>query len=193
MEYGSICTVISIIYIVYSLIHILYSYIKYEKLIFAIKVFIQAFSIMVFIIYISYSMTTLKSYIVNLRENQNVNHFKGILIDNDLANRINIVGEYLLEKEKEGKTVYILDSMSAIFTIPMDRYYKNYDMFNLGNFGGRGEDGIIEDLKNTDNLLVLIRKDSLPKNWQHPYKVTDYAIENFEKIDEIDIYDVYEK
>ena len=193
MEYGSICTVISIIYIVYSLIHILYSYIKYEKLIFAIKVFIQAFSIMVFIIYISYSMTTLKSYIVNLRENQNVNHFKGILIDNDLANRINIVGEYLLEKEKEGKTVYILDSMSAIFTIPMDRYYKNYDIFDIGNFGGKGEDGIIEDLKNTDNLLVLIRKDGIPKNWQHPYKITDYAIENFEKIDEIDIYDVYEK
>ncbi len=101
--------------------------------------------------------------------------------------------EYLLEKEKEGKTVYILDSMSAIFTIPMDRYYKNYDIFDIGNFGGRGEDGIIEDLKNTDNLLVLIRKDGIPKNWQHPYKITDYAIENFEKIEEIDIYDVYKK
>ena len=136
-------------------------------------------------------MTILKAYILSLKGNQNLNHFKGILMDNDLANRISIMDEYLLEKE--GKTVYILDSMSAIFTIPIDRYYKNYDIFDIGNFGGKGEDGIIEDLKNTDNLLVLIRKDGIPKNWQHPYKITDYAIENFEKIDEIDIYDVYEK
>ena len=193
MEYGATCTIISIIYIVYNLIHILYSHIKYEKLLLAVKIFVQTFSTIIFIIYIFYSMSTLNEYIVSLKENQDLNHFRGILIDKDFANRINILGEYLLEKEEEGKTVYILDSMSAICTIPIDRYYKNYDMFNLGNFGGRGEDGIIEDLKNTDNLLVLIRKDGIPKNWQHPYKITDYAIENFEKIDEIDIYDVYEK
>ena len=193
MEYGSICTVISIIYIVYNLIYILYSHIKYENLLLAIKIFVQAFSIIIFIIYIVYSMITLKTYITSLKENQTVNHFRGILIDNDLANRINVMDEYLLKKEEDGKTVYILDSMSAIFTIPIDRYYKNYDIFDIGNFGGKGEDGIIEDLKNTDNLLVLIRKDGIPKNWQHPYKITDYAIENFEKIDEIDIYDVYEK
>ena len=193
MEYGSICTIISIIYLIYNLIHILYSHIKYKKFLFAIKIFIQAFAIIVFIIYIVYSMTILKAYILSLKGNQNLNHFKGILMDNDLANRISIMDEYLLEKEEKGKTVYILDSMSAIFTIPIDRYYKNYDIFDIGNFGGRGEDGIIEDLKNTDNLLVLIRKDGIPKNWQHPYKITDYAIENFEKIEEIDIYDVYKK
>ncbi len=190
---GAICTIISIIYLTYNLIYILCKHIKYDKIIFAIKTFVEALSILIFIIYIWYSITLLSSYIKNLPNNKNLKHFNGIPTDESLYSEISDIGEYLLEKEQEGKTVYILDTMSAIITIPIDKYYKNYDMFNLGNFGKRGEDGIIEDLKNTENLLVLIRKEGLPKNWQHPYKVTDYAIENFDRIDEIAIFDVYEK
>ncbi len=136
---GALCTLISSIYLVYNLIHACYKHIKHDKLMFTIKTFIEAFSILIFVINIGYSMLILSNYIDKLQDNPKLKHFNGILIDKDLCNRINKVDEYLIQKDQEGKTVYILDSMSAIFTIPIDKYYKNYDMFNLGNFGGKGE------------------------------------------------------
>lgn len=40
-------------------------------------------------------------------------------------------------------------------------------------------------------MLVISNKFS--RNWQLPVKVTDYIKENFEKVEEIDIFEVYEK
>ncbi len=53
--------------------------------------------------------------------------------------------------------------------------------------------GIIEDLDSKTNLTLLIRKDEYKKNWQHPYEVTDYVIQNYEKTGEINMFDIYEK
>ena len=48
------------------------------------------------------------------------------------------MGKFIEDKDEAGKDVYILDVMSAIYTVPQDKYYKNYDMFNRGNFGKDG-------------------------------------------------------
>lgn len=53
--------------------------------------------------------------------------------------------------------------------------------------------GIIEDLKYRTNILMLIKKEKYKNNWQHPGKVIDYVKENYNKIDEIEIFDVYSK
>ncbi len=54
--------------------------------------------------------------------------------------------------------------------------------------------GIIEDIKKKeDELILLVRNDKYPKNWQHPHEVTDYVLDNFEKTGEINIFDIYVK
>ena len=97
-----------------------------------------------------------------------------------------------MKKEQENKNVYILDAEAAIYMIPLDKYNKDYDMFLKGNIGKDGEEGQIEKIKQRDeSTLYLIRKENMRSNWQTPMNVVKYIRNNLEKIDDIEIYDVY--
>ena len=117
-----------------------------------------------------------------------INHFK--LIPNSSYSTILEVDDYI---KRQTKDVYILDSSAVLYTIPIDQYNKNYDMFNKGNLGSKGEDGIIEDLKNKANIQILILQDNYRRNWQTPLKVIDYVKNDLNKIGSIEIFDIYEK
>ena len=57
-----------------------------------------------------------------------------------------------------------------------------------------GEDKLIRNLKdNNQNLYILMLKDKYPLNWQNPNKVRNYVKENWNIVDEIEIFDVYSK
>ena len=75
--------------------------------------------------------------------------------------------------------------------VPIDKYNKNYDMFNKGNLGSGGEEAQIDKIKNED-AKYLILKDNYNRNWQTPEKVRAYIKENLEKTGDIELYDVYE-
>ena len=51
------------------------------------------------------------------------------------SNEIQKIDQFIIECEKNDKTVYILDATAAIFMIPIDKYNKDYDMFLKGNLG----------------------------------------------------------
>ncbi len=53
--------------------------------------------------------------------------------------------------------------------------------------------GIIEDIKNKDNLVLLILNSNYVKNWQHPTKISNYVTKNLTKTGEIDSFEIYEK
>lgn len=111
-----------------------------------------------------------------------------------MKNGIQEVGDFILGQNENGKDVYILDATAALYMIPIDKYNKDYDMFNKGNFGAKGEEGQIENLKNTTkDTLVLIMNDNYRRNWQNPEKVRNYIIENWTRIGEIRNFDIYEK
>ena len=122
-----------------------------------------------------------------------IKNFKWIPIGENFYNTIKGLDNFIIEEENNGKTVYILDSTAAMYFIPLDKYNKNYDMFNLGNFGENGNQGIIDDIASKDNLVLLIRNSNYAKNWQHPFEITDYVIKNYKKIGNVGIFDVYEK
>ena len=143
--------------------------------------------------FIAKSTITLTKYIQDIENQTYLNYFKYIPTDEYLQKRINNVDKYILAQKEEGKETYILDTMAAAFIIPTGEYHKNYDMFNLGNFGSRGEPGIIEDLKNEENIIVLVINDNQRKNWQLPTKVVEYVKDEFTKIGSIDVFDIYEK
>lgn len=117
--------------------------------------------------------------------------FKYIPKDEALSNRIKLVDEYILKEKDNGKSIYILDSEAALYFIPLDIYNKDYDMFQKGNLGKDGEDGIIDRIRKEENAIYLLKETNI--NWQHPQKVHEYITENLKKIDEVSYFDVYEK
>ncbi len=185
---GSICTFILIIYLLYVIFKKVSKYIKFKDI---INKIIGIVAIGVFLLSIFNSMKLVLLYKQCLASFRDLNHFHNIIISEDLYEIIADVDRYILEQEEKGKKVYILHYSSGCFNIPIDKYYKNYDMFNIGNFGSRGEDGIIEDLENDQNFEILITG-AFGYN-QHPNKVVEYVIEHYNKIGEVNCFGIYEK
>lgn len=134
-----------------------------------------------------------KNMAENHQLNDTINHFRYIDIPEYLEERIEKVGNYIKEKQSQGMKVYILDAESAMYTIPLDQYTKDYDMFNKGNFGKAGEQGQIEKIRKEadENTIYLVKKEEYGQNWQAPLDVLTYVKENFKVVGETEIYDAY--
>lgn len=155
-----------------------------SKLLFSINLAIVIFALD-FISY--YNFRVYRKYDVS----KNINHYKKLYVSECLIERINAIDDVI--KKYQNKTIYIVDAESAIYDIPLDRYYKNYDMFLNGNIGKDGADGIIEDIKNSKDSIYMIKKNGLSLNWQTPTKALDYIKKNLKYIGSTNIFDIYEK
>jgi len=184
---GSMPFIISLIYIIYLKLKEII--IKKEMQMF-IKIFVKTFTKMFIFLIIMVSLFIIKNYLLE-KQLSSINHYK--YIPSNLDNQITIIDDYIKTQHACGKGVYILDATACIYMIPIDIYNKNYDMFNKGNLGAKGEEGQIEKLKNENNTIVLILNDNYRRNWQNPEKVRAYIINDWNKIGEILHFDIYEK
>lgn len=188
---GSLISIIGLIYIFSMLGKKLYNKINYSKRYKVYKTISLVIWILIFAIILTIAIDNIYVY-MKTEKNTEIEHFKNIEIGQNLKNRINKIDQYILEKDQEGKKVYILDAEAAIYMIPIDKYNKDYDMFLRGNIGKHSEEGQIEKIKQRqENELYLIRKENLNLNWQTPVNVIKYIRDNLEKIEEISIYEVY--
>lgn len=188
---GSLISIIGLIYVISELGKIIYNKISYVKKYKVYKIITLIIWLCMFAIIFTKSINKIYVY-AKTEKNIEIAHFKNIEVSSNLRNRINEIDNYILEKEQEGKKVYILDAEAAIYMIPLDKYNKDYDMFLKGNIGKDGEEGQIEKIKQRQkNELFLIRKENLKTNWQTPLNVIKYVKEKLEKVDGISIYDVY--
>lgn len=119
-----------------------------------------------------------------------VKHFRYIINEHQQA--IETIDDYIIKKKKENKNVYILDASAALYMIPINVYNKDYDMFMKGNFGGEGEDGLINRINNEENAIYLLLNDNYQRNWQNPDKVRGYILDNYTKTGTILQFDIYE-
>ena len=69
--------------------------------------------------------------------NTELKHFKYLPMSEEGIEDVKNITNYIEGKDKK---VYILDATAALYMIPIDRYNKNYDMFNKGNLGSKGEE-----------------------------------------------------
>lgn len=187
---GIICTNISFIYFLYVFIN---KFLKEEKYKQIIGIYTKSFGTLIILFLAGISAFQLVDYAKSENKSTDHKHFNNILINKDFDLQITKVDEYIKQKEEEGKTAYLLDFAAAMYMIPLDRYNKDYDMFDLGNFGAKGNKGVIEDIKQKKNAIFLIASDEYDVHWQHPIEITDYVKENYKKIDSVAIFDVYEK
>lgn len=136
---GTICIILTIVYLLYEAITYFLKVKNKDKLKFILKTFVEAVSVLSFLGYMGISLLFMTNYIIKIKDQEYLNHFKYITTNEGLKNRIDVVDKYILGKKSEGKTVYMLDSMAAVYMIPTSEYNKDYDMFNVGNFGAKGE------------------------------------------------------
>jgi len=161
------------------------------------KIFIKYFVLCFCITFICIYIINKTEDIVSLYKNNNIctnelKHYYGIIADNNLMKRIESVGEYIENENSEGKEVRILDSTATLYMLPIDKYNKDYDLFNKGNFGKNGEERLINDISSSKNTQYLILKDKYGKNWQTPIDIIDFVKENKTKIGAMEIFDIYE-
>ena len=152
--------------------------------------FLQCIIFMVILIYFITSILFIKDYTIDNNKNHNIKHYSLIPISEQLLEKINILDNYIIS---EKNNVYILDAEASIYMISLDRYYKDFNFFLKGNIGSKGEDGLIEKIKNLNKgEKILIKNNKYSKNWQTPLTVINYIENNLTKINEINIFDVYE-
>lgn len=188
---GSLISIIGFIFTIYILGKEVYNKINYEKKYKVYKILTFLIYLFIFAIILTKGIDNIYMYL-KVNKNTEIEHYKNIEIDKSLVQRINKIDNYILKKEQEGYETYILDAEAAIYMIPLNKYNKDYDMFLKGNIGKDGEEGQIKKIKHKEeNILYLIRKENLKTNWQTPLNVIKYIRNNLEKIEEIEIYEVY--
>lgn len=132
--------------------------------------------------------------------NDKYKYLQGMVVDKYITRLIDIVIDYEKENQKQNIKTIILDKDAVIFHMPQDIYYKDYDLFMKGNFGAKGEERLIKEIKNSKNTVYLISKANvILKNGskyittdQVPDNIINYVIKNLNKKEEIGIYEVYE-
>ena len=178
---GCIPSIIGIAYIVYNKL------LANKKRLIFIDTVSQVLTIYIVIVAIIGSFNLINCLNKIDKRNQ-INHFK--LIPDSIYSRVKEVDEYI---KSQDKNVYILDASSVLYTIPINQYNKNYDMFNKGNLGAKGEEGIIEDIEKKKDFQILILQDKYNRNWQTPLKVIEFVKTNLNKVGSVGVFDIYEK
>lgn len=187
---GSFPSLISMAYVLWIVAKKIANNSNHKKLMYGIKCFINSFTVISILVFTIYNVAILIQYISTCRGYNELEHFKYIPASSE---KIKKIDNFILEQNKEGKAVYILDATAAIYMIPIDKYNKDYDMFLKGNIGAKGEEGQIEKLENEPNTLILIMNENYRRNWQNPEKVREYIINNWKKVGEIENFDIYKK
>lgn len=146
------------------------------------------------LVYYLTGMTTInfETYIKSNKITE-LKHYHFIPLYNQNEMPIKLLSDFIIKNEQKGYNVKIVDSMAAIFKIPIDSYDKNYDLPQIGNIGKDGEDGLIKEIENSHNTMYLILDDEYSQNWQALNKTINYIKENCEEKGKIAFYKVYYK
>ncbi|MFR8233229.1 MAG: glycosyltransferase family 39 protein [Clostridia bacterium] len=112
----------------------------------------------------------------------------GTIINNDQYKDIEEVTSYIKNSEKN---TIILSEKAGLYMIPLNRSNGKFDLPLLGNLGKKGEDGLIEEIKNLKNMQILLYTGKGNESNQEPEKAIEYVRNNWTKIDSVNEFDVY--
>ena len=148
------------------------------------KISLKPVVILFIIINLVFSFKYLNTYI-KTNKVSDYKVYNNLILNN--TDDLKLLTDYLKKEDK----VYILDFTASKYMLAIDRYNKYYDLFMNGNFGKKGEDEIIQELKNTSDLKLLINDDF--KHYQRPINILNFVHENYEITGQIGNFNIYEK
>ncbi|MCD7739068.1 MAG: glycosyltransferase family 39 protein [Lachnospiraceae bacterium] len=117
-------------------------------------------------------------------------HFEKIPVQESREEMILEVERYILEQEKQGKSVLIADASAALYMIPIDHYHKDFDMLLVGNVGTKSVDELLADRQDT---LYLVAEDETSALSQEHLELIHYIKNYYIKTDKVENFAVYSK
>ena len=116
-----------------------------------------------------------------------LDHFERLPISPNLEKQIQTVNTYIMDEGKNGVNVIIADEDAAAYMIPIDRYYKNFNLLLVGNIGSNS----IHDLLWRENAIYLVAKSETTMGKQAHRELVEYIKKNYIKIGEVSGFDAY--
>lgn len=179
---------IATILLIYNLHNIfLIEFIDRKKMIKVIKICI----LIVTIYFIGYNSYVLWEYKNSDLKNHDIKPYNGILIENDIREKIINICEYVKENERQGIETKLISREANLYMNILEKNNKNMDLPFLGNLGKEGEEGLILEVQNLkQGTKILIDKE---KFWQDSDKLRNMIINEYKKIGEIEDFYIHEK
>lgn len=115
-------------------------------------------------------------------------YFGGVIEDEKYKDIRNVT-EYI---EKSNKKIIILSERAGLYMIPLKRNNGKFDLPLLGNLGIKGEEGLIDEIKQLENTQILLYNGKGDISDQESEKAINYIKSNWEKIDSIGEFEVYD-
>lgn len=115
--------------------------------------------------------------------------FYGGIYRKELIENINHVTRYI---ENSDNQIIILSHKASLYMIPTKRSNGMMDLPFKGNLGKEGEKGLIEQIKNIENVEILIEKEEDDIHYQESKLAREYIIQNMDKIGEIEEFEIYQ-
>ena len=114
-----------------------------------------------------------------------------------VQNSITIISDYMEDVKNDYDSIYLLTANA--YEIKMNTSYKinKFDLINNGNMGYNGSIKYIKEIENNcdnNSCLFILYKYDVPKNPKYIQINTDilnYVSSNYQKEEEIDVFDIY--
>lgn len=156
----------------------------------------RIFYLVVIAIYILYLFYGILINLYEIKNNKiildNRGAFYGTVIQKEDYEDIKIICNYIKEKEKQNIDVKILSYKANLYMVKLNKNNGILDLAFAGNLGKDGENGLIAEIQNLKNTLILIQT-SEEIFWQESKNAREYVINNYDKIGEIQEYSIYYK
>lgn len=107
----------------------------------------------------------------------------------EMREKINEVTNFVKLKEKNNQKVIIFSEEANIYQILLGKNYQDFDLPLLGNWGYKGEEKVLEKIKNMEDTFILIKDKSATE--QESKKIKDYIKGNYNKTGEIADFEIY--
>lgn len=131
-------------------------------------------------------------YFDNIKANEylteNLSIYANFGVSEEVMNYINDVIEYILEKESQGYSVYVVSADASYYMAALGRNQYKYDLNLYGSLGYNGEEVLINETKNLKNALILKDENLMH---QEPIKFDNFIKETYTVVDKIGSLIVY--
>lgn len=118
--------------------------------------------------------------------------YNGSVMTEEQIEKINKICKYIKSNEENGKSVKIISCNANLYMNVLNKNNGVLDLPFYGNFGNKGENIVIDYIKDAENAKILIQKDEkIP--WQESYKIRNYIKENLKFEGEIEDFLIYSK
>lgn len=118
--------------------------------------------------------------------------FYNIPVTSETYEKIDVMTNYIKEKNKSNKQVIIISSDSAFTMVTLNQNNNAFDLVFNGNLGYNGENKLISEIQNSKNTEFLIYTNESDCFWQESKIVRNFIINNLNKTGEILNYSIYE-